>query len=208
MAVGYGGSGAEVWRSADGQAWNPGTPTSFGFPRAVAFGNIAGVNVFVAAGGNAVGNICSSVDNGASWSVFYANGNFLRDIAYGNGVFIAVANTGQIKIVNGILPALLVTPTTYGADDLYSIAFGNGHFVAVGANGSIIWSNTNGASWNPVGPGGPIVFSSVTYCGGTKFVAGASTNQYFESFDSGHSWTQMVPSPSGAWPINGIGFAP
>ena len=209
MTVGYGGSGAEVWRSADGQAWNSGTPPPFMDLRGVAFGFISGYNAFVVSG-HSVGTTTYSIDNGNSWSPGYAMGGQLNDVAYGNGVFIAVGNAGSYHIVTGILPPAMpiVTASSYGSNNLNSIAFGNGHFVAVGASGTILWSNTNGASWNSVGPGGPIAFSSVTYCGGTKFVAGATSNQYFESFDSGHSWTQMVPSPSGSWPINGIGFAP
>jgi hypothetical protein len=135
-----------VLTSPDGISWK-GTrvrPGLFG----VAFGN----NRYVAVGGTQVSlppytyysEVLESSDL-ASWHVSGESvGIFLADVAYGNGVFVAVSEDGVGTLTsNGWKPAS-------SRISLKSVAFGKGLFVATGGDGfgeASIRSSADGMLW-------------------------------------------------------------
>jgi hypothetical protein len=131
-----------VLMSPDGISWK-GTgvrPGLFG----VAFGN----NRYVAVGGAQVSlppysnysEVLESSDL-ASWHVSGESvGWVLADVAYGNGVFVAVSDDGV-----GTLTSSGWKPASSGTS-LKSVAFGKGLFVATGGGGLIL-SSADGMLW-------------------------------------------------------------
>jgi hypothetical protein len=146
--------------------------------------------------------------NGSSWSygTTLPTARAFSDVAYGNGIFVAVRPMGisgattVITSPDGI--NWTETAVNIAAD---KITFGNGKFVTVGSNGSAgsAWYSTNGTTWTQ----GTVTRGSdpnITYqwvgraiWDGTKFTAfaNAQTSGYaflyarFESTD-GINWTQ------------------
>ena len=71
-----------------------------------------------------------------------------NDIAYGNGIFIAVGDVGRIEYsLDGVF--WTVADSIYNNGSLYSITFGNNIFVTVGNSGRIAYS-TNGIKWSAI----------------------------------------------------------
>jgi len=108
-----------------------------------------------------------------SWRHPLPQGNDLRDIAYGNGRFVAVGQDGTI-LVSGDG----VTWTNRSVDwlDLVAVAFGNGQFVAVGFFGGLLTS-PDGEHWTKPhvpNPTYPRDFSDVAF-GNGRFVAVGSS---------------------------------
>ena len=118
--------------------WTVRNPSSVDFPvdmKKIAYGK----GLFVAVGGG----IYTSLD-GMDWTKRYSD-NTLRDISYGNDIFVAVGFDG----------AILTSPDgitwTYRNPDipylsLDAVTYGNGTFVAVGMNGTILTS-PDGVYW-------------------------------------------------------------
>lgn len=136
--------GGGVFTSADGATWalSAFNPDSFISDAVYANG------IWVIAGGN--GLRARSIDDAQTWvdmAPYYA-GHY-RDIAVGNGVFVAVGHTYGDSTVGLISTstdgATWTEPQTEG-ESLSAISFGNGIFVAVGALGRVAVS-IDGAQW-------------------------------------------------------------
>lgn len=140
-----------------------------------------------------------------SWSSHSSpGGNSWTDIAYGNGIFVAVADGGDGQRVmtseNGV-DWILHTPI---AGDLSwkSITFGNGLFVAVAYTGAgnRVMTSTDGITWTSRTPSSSISWWSVTF-GNGLFVAvsnGGVGNRVMTSPD-GITWTGRTASISAQW---------
>ncbi|WP_304224226.1 hypothetical protein [Gracilinema caldarium] len=177
VTVGYNDT---IFVSTDGRDWinpetNPGTNVEF---NGVSYGN----SYFVAAGNS--GTIIRSNNPGNSWEDVspltegsHTYTHSLTDIAYGNGVFVAVGLWGQASI--GLVlsssdsGATWTDTTPVEAPNFSSISFANGRFFA----GTINWTlytSTNGSNWE-----GPITASdsisnnivAVTYGNGLYMIA-------------------------------------
>lgn len=124
------------------------------------------------------------------WSNPLPQGNAFNGIAYGDGVYVAVADYGAIysSSYGFINPGIV--------ENLTGIAFGNGTFVAVGAYGALLTSSDSG-EWrlhDPIQQGAFNSYSSVAY-GNGAFVAVAS-GYTFTSLDNGVTWRrQQVLDP-------------
>jgi hypothetical protein len=133
------GSGyANIYKSSDGNSW------SQVLHQGVALSNIGyGNGTYVAVG---QGCIFTSTDASVWTSRTSPTSQYLQGVAYGNGIFVAVAFTGAIirSIDNGVSWTSVTSGTS---NDLNCVAYGNGYFYAVGADGLIIKS-TNGTSWS------------------------------------------------------------
>lgn len=120
----------------------------------------------------------------------------VQRIAFGNGIFVAVGNTGLLLTSNDGINWFQQPITSLGNQAWYSVCFGAGLFVAVGLSGAIKTS-PDGVTWtartNPIGTS--YTMYDVTY-GGGKFVAvattGSSTNRAVYSTDGGITWTQAL----------------
>jgi len=132
----------------------------------VTFGN----GFFVATRSNGV----SYSTDGIVWNATNPVGFVGGKLAFGNGLFVNVANSGGSGIIFTSPDGFVWTSRTAASNDTWSaITYGNGLFVAVaiayGAGGGIMTS-PDGITWTlrvGVGPGG---FTGVTY-GNAIFVA-------------------------------------
>jgi len=122
-------------------------------------------------------------------------------VTFGNGVFVAVANSGVTYVMtstNGILWTARLAAAT---SDWYAVTFGAGKFVAVASNGTqnvmtstdgITWSlqtAANGNSWNGICYGAGL-FVAISYDG--------TLNQVMTSPD-GVTWTARVTPENNQW---------
>lgn len=94
--------------------------------------------------------ICYSTD-GKSWENVDINSfayGQLMDIAYGDGVFVCVTNTGKILYSTDITTWNNASGHNTGTSIIYtSVTYGNSKFVAVSDNG-MSYCSTNGETWN------------------------------------------------------------
>jgi hypothetical protein len=125
---------------------------------------------FVAVGG---GKIVQSSD-GTNWvNRVVAGQPSLRDVAYGNGQFIAVGST-ILNSKDGVRWEEIAVPKLVG---LNKIAYGSGHFVIIGLDRLIHWS-ADGINWasNEAPPGHGVNSSAplqnVAFAGDRFFVVG------------------------------------
>lgn len=163
---------------------------------------------FVAVGGfNSLGNAATSTD-GITWTMQSGAlpASQWWDVAYGNGVFVAVdyrwdATNRVVTSPDGIT----WTPRTganSGTSQFHAVAFGNGRFVAVASGGGAIYSNDNGATWaagtgmpnTDFGPG------SIAYGNGRWMAVGGygGTPRGMTSPD-GITWTPLAPVANNGW---------
>ena len=135
--------------------------------------------------------------------------NNWRDVAYGNGTFVAVSWDSNWRVMystDGI--NWTKTLATIGVE-WEAVTFGNGQFVAIARNGTNdsnqVMYSTDGISWSNVGVTGVPVrpWESVAY-GGGKFVAitgnfvNGTTDQVMYSTDGG-SWTGTNSAEANGW---------
>jgi trimeric autotransporter adhesin len=94
-------------------------------------------------------------------------GTNLSSVACGNGMFVAVGDSGWILTSFDGTTWTLKNPGT--VNNLYSVTFGNSLFVAVGAAGTVLVSS-DGATWTVKKSGLSLWLTSVTW-GNGLFVA-------------------------------------
>lgn len=112
-------------------------------------------------------------------------GNVLNEVAYGDGVFVAVGNAGTIitSADGGATWTLRPSGTIH---PLYGITCGNGIFVAVGDHGTVTTSFDGGNTWTPKVVGSMKCLGGVVYANNTFIVVGE--DQVVTSED-GLNWT-------------------
>jgi hypothetical protein len=114
-------------------------------------------------------------------------------VAYGAGVWVAVAYSGQIarSTTNGATWTLTAAPSASWC----SIAFANGIFMAVADDGSILTSTNGYTSWTSRSTGSPYL-RHVAFGGGTWVVCGRAyfSGGVWRSTDNGATWTAITMS--------------
>lgn len=191
---------AGIAYSTDLVNWTPATlpagipPTQFGqefFPRSAAYGN--GMFI-VGAFGQPVANtqkILTSSDGGVTWTRRDVKLGDVWGLAYLNGTWFAVGNTGNntsnlATSPDGITWTLRATGS---ADDLYGVAYGNNIYVAVGA-GSQAVTSTDGVTWTRrTVPDAGANLRDIVFANG-RFVACAYGGIIYTSTD-GLAWTKI-----------------
>jgi hypothetical protein len=101
------------------------------------------------------GEIYTSTD-GSSWNSNDSGGEYLSEVAYGNGKYIAFSFPeglgGVCTSLDGINWVLTSVEGINSTAQIYSLVFGSGLFVAVGTDGStgiaMIWISTDGINWS------------------------------------------------------------
>ena len=126
-----------------------------------------------------------------------------QSVAYGNGVFVAVANgiTG-----NGVMTSpdgSTWTSRSSAADnDWLSVTYGNGLFVAVAQSGTgnRVMTSTDGITWISQSSAADNNWCSVTY-GNGLFVAVASsgTDNRVMTSPNGIDWTSQTSAANNSW---------
>jgi len=229
--VAVGGSGIMAW-STNGTTWtavtagtgtiditDPGNST-FGANsiRGITYGN----DRFVAVGQQ--GRMAWST-NGETWTAVTGGtgtgsgnladpgnstfgANQINGIAFGNGTFVAVGNSGRMAwSTDGVTwTAVTAADNTFNvlnSNAIRGITYGNGRFVAIGQHGRMAWS-TNGTTWTAVTPGtgtatitdpgnstfGQNGINGITY-GNGRFVAAGDNGRMAWSED-GENWTAVT----------------
>jgi hypothetical protein len=147
---------------------------------------------FYAGGGDGV---ASSAD-GTNWIKRLDFGAALtpgvRQIAYGNGLFIAVGNTFGIYLSTD---GITWTNRTAGLVPSFAsgIMYATGKFVVLSESGikystdGVFWNNANGSFFPPM--------TALTF-GTGKFVASSASGRFYTSVD-GIDWTEVNIGPSG-----------
>jgi len=123
------------------------------------------------------------------WRSPLPQGNALRDVTYGNAMFVAVGDQAIIQSFDG---ANWSNIESNGNTYLSGIAFGTNTFVAVGANG-IVQTSTNGVDWTPQTSGTSKSLFRVTRGNGIFVAVGearGATGVILASSD-GLSWTNQ-----------------
>jgi hypothetical protein len=212
VAVGYSQNSCScpggIMTSTDGINWtglaSPDADTSW---QGITYAN----GQFVAVGSNLGGSgkrVMTSPD-GLNWTAQTSapNKNWLS-VAYGNGVYVAVAATASTTNLVMTSPDGAAWTGSASADDTYlwqDVTFGNGLFVAVGIKPGMVpqskvMTSTDGSNWIlRDGTDYWLEWRSVTY-GGGMFVAVSSsggTNCVMTS-DDGITWSPSV-GISGDW---------
>lgn len=136
--------GGSVFISTDGATWELSAFNPDSFISDAVYAN----GTWVIAGGN--GLLVRSIDEALTWVDMapYFAGHF-RDIAVGNGVFVAVGHTygdTTLGVITTSTDGATWTEPQIGGESLSAISFGNGVFVAVGALGRVAVS-IDGAQW-------------------------------------------------------------
>lgn len=122
-----------AWYSADGDTWTQATTGPTSTPISLAYGD----QVYVAV--NSGGSIVRSIDGGANWiDDVTPNTNNWKSIAFLNGVFMAVSDSGTgDRAVSSIDGGVTWTVETTPADNNWrGVAAGAFSFVAVGNTGT------------------------------------------------------------------------
>jgi hypothetical protein len=130
--------------------------------------------------------ICQSA-NGDSWD---CHGDStprpkLAKVAFGNGLFLALADSGEIFTSGNGLDWL--APTPLPRCQFFDLLFARGKFHALDAHGEV-YSSADGQAWSVSRIGYSYVYTIVE--GGGKFLVTASNGLTFVS-DSLKSWTQV-----------------
>jgi hypothetical protein len=171
--------------SYDGINWTHLTPSGWNCDR-IAYGNGLFVGVgYADIAGVLTGFVFTSTD-GLNWtSRTPAANNWWKDITYGNGLFVAVSDTGSGNRVmtspNGINWTSRTTPMNA---NFTGVAYGNGTYVAVssggvGVTGGNVMTSTDGITWTQ---------RNLTWTASTVFFAnGKFTTGYRYSTD-GITW--------------------
>ncbi len=191
--------------SDDGASWathNDGTPW---MGNAFLHGIIHDGAQFLACGMNYHSGWVRSVftsPNGTHWTERYfsptSTGNtYFYDMAYGNGIYVAVGSDGQIvRSTDGTNWSSVSSGTT---TNLQGVGYGDGIFVAVGADGSannfVSIASSNGLAWADNTAGVDLDswkgLFDVQYCN-DRFLAGGFYARILGSTDSGQSFTTSM----------------
>jgi len=162
--------------SSDGITWTAVTNSPFTanqYFSAIAYGG----GKFVAVGGSidpvdSNGKMAYSSD-GETWIAVMDStfDNDIRNIAYGNGKFVAVGSGGKMAYSPDGESWTAVTESPFNSSQyINAIAYGNGKFVAGGTSGKTATS-TDGINWTLTDSKfGPEIIGSIAY-GNGKFVA-------------------------------------
>lgn len=126
--------------------------------------------------------------DGLNWSQIYQqpNGNAVEDIAFGNGVYVAVGATdsGDSVAYTSSDKTTWARQTIISTSTLtfWSVAFGNGVFVAVGNENTVAWS-VDGMTWNNLGSIDAAVSNlyRVRFLNGNFYTFNPTTGKMFKS---------------------------
>jgi hypothetical protein len=142
--------------------------------------------------------------DGITWtSRTSAADNGWTSVAYGNGTFVAVAQSGSGNRVMTSPDGITWTSRTSAADnDWWGVTYGNGTFVAVSTSGTgnRVMTSPDGITWTSRTSAADNDWRSVTYGNGI-FVAVAqsgSGNQVMTSPD-GITWTSRTSAADNVW---------
>jgi hypothetical protein len=146
----------------------------------------------------------ASAATGIDWTAGSgAEGDSWRSVAYGNGLFVAVSDSGTGNRVMTSPDGITWTIRTSAADNNWnSVAYGNGLFVAVSdsGTGNRVMTSPDGITWKIRTSAADNNWRSVTY-GNGLFVAVSldGTNNRVMTSPDGITWTSRTPAADNNW---------
>lgn len=215
--VALGESGGTCRISTDGITWTGGSAGPDVYFRGVVHDGSQFVAVGLDYSSKAkafLGAIFTSPD-GTTWTRRHLEGNYLSDIAYGGGFYVAVGDAGTMWSSSN---ATSWSPVSSGtSQNLGGVSYGNGGFVAVGSanNGGtgVVLASSTGSSWTNTSAGAGLEswqgFYDVQFCN-DRFLASGWYSKIRHSTDGGatfassESVTRQIPAFAHG---NGIYFA-
>jgi hypothetical protein len=162
--------------SYDGINWTHLTPSGWNCDR-IAYGNGLFVGVgYASISGVLTGFVFTSTD-GLNWtSRTPAANNWWKDITYGNGLFVAVSDTGSGNRVMTSPDGINWTSRSSAMNATFTgVAYGNGVFVAVasgGVVGGVFMTSPDGINWtqqNIIGGALTIHFANGKFTVGSRY---------------------------------------
>lgn len=166
--------------------------------RGVTFGN----GIFVAVFASGTGNRVMTSTDGITWTARVSAGDFSwTRVAYGNGIFVAVATGGEIMTSpDGTTWTRQTPPRESGLND---IAFGNGIFVAVSGNLSFVdqfYTSPDGINWTLRDVGVLGIYTTVAH-DGSQFTAltRSATAAKVRTSTDGLTWTSNGVIQNALW---------
>jgi len=186
-------SGGAIYASSDGGTWSSLTSETLKYRNGIAYGDGLYVSVGTSDiltsnngenwspyesvtfyGVNHVGSQYVALGkgvyysgSGGIWKKLRDSSVILRDLAYGNGLYVVVGDDGTVLTSTNLTNWTERVSQT--SNRLYGIVYGNGKFVAVGDGGTIIYSG-DGVTWQTANSGDTLDIRDVTY-GNELFVA-------------------------------------
>ena len=148
-----------------------------------------------------VGDIISQ---GTSWTIrTSAVDHAWRSVCYGNGLFVAVSNTGQVGRVMTSPDGINWISRTGGLDeDWNAVCYGNGLFVAVNNTGldDRVMTSPDGVNWTSRAGGVNNSWVSVCYGNGLFVaVAGSGSGNRVMTSPDGINWTLRESAADNDW---------
>jgi hypothetical protein len=151
-----------------------------------------------------------STDDGVNWTAVAATeANNWNSVAYGNGVWVAVAGSGTNRVMRSTDDGV-----TWGAvaateaNPWRSVAYGNGVWAAVSNTGAnqVMRSTDDGATWSAVAAAEANGWISVGYGNGVWVaVSTTATNRVMRSTDDGVNWSAVAATEANTWWSVGYG---
>ena len=146
-------------------------------------------------------SVTPAVVDATSWTARdAAEANGWVSVAYGNGVFVAVAVNGSHRVMTSPDGVTWTAQSDAEANGWVSVTFGNGVFVAVAESGTHrVMTSADGVTWTAQSDAEANSWRSVTYGNGV-FVAVAvnGTHRVMTSPD-GVSWTARDAAEANTW---------
>jgi hypothetical protein len=147
-----------------------------------------------------------STNGGYSWTYVNsaAEGNAWYSVTFGDGKFVAVANSGtsvraMYSINNGQSWTLCTVPAGVSTAAWTSVAYGNGTFVAVSSNGFVM-SSADGITWTQRTPSTTsIAWQAVTYGNGVFVAVASAGGTRIMTSPDGVTWTSRSGSTTQNW---------
>ncbi|MEQ8239303.1 MAG: YDG domain-containing protein, partial [Cyclobacteriaceae bacterium] len=138
---------------------------------------------------------------GQHWAaVSAAEANQWLSVTYGNGKFVAVAQSGTNRVMYSEDGITWTGASATEANAWFSVTYGNGKFVAVSQTGTnrVMYSE-DGITWTAASAAEANIWTSVTY-GNGKFVGVtySGTNRVMYSED-GVTWTAATAAEANQW---------
>ncbi|MDB5182331.1 MAG: hypothetical protein JWO47_115 [Candidatus Saccharibacteria bacterium] len=152
------------------------------------------------------------VSKGTSWTVrTSAADNSWSSVAYGNGIFVAVASTGTGNRVMTSPDGIIWTIRTSAADNSWSsVTYGNGLFVAVAysGTGNRVMTSPDGVNWTIRTSAADNAWNGITYANGLFVAAACGISSTFCNNTAGNrimtspdgiTWTSRTSSANNMW---------
>jgi hypothetical protein len=152
-------------------------------------------------GGNYTNNGTFNSGAGTNWNArTAAEANQWQSITYGNGLFVAVADSGTNRVQTSP-DGITWTPRTAAEVNTWtSITYGNGLFVAVSDTGTNrVMTSPDGITWTARSATEANGWNSITYGNGLFVAVSYSGTNRVQTSPDGTTWTPRSASEANAW---------